>query len=59
MKDKIIIYLYIIFLKHNIIQNKVKESYNLFLFIINENELNDFVKFNIVKTIYEIYKNSN
>ncbi len=59
MKDKIIIYLYIIFLKHNIIQNKVKESYNLFLFIINENELNDFVKFNIVKTIYEMYKNSN
>jgi len=56
--NKIIIHLHVIFSEHNIIWNKVKESHNSLSLIIHEDELDVLVKFDVVKTIYEMYKNT-
>ena len=56
--NKIIIHLHIIFFEYNIIWNKVKKSHNLLSLIIHKDELDVFMKFDVVKTIYEIYKNT-
>jgi len=55
-KDKIIIHLHVIFSEHNIIWNKVKEPHNSLSLIIHEDELDVLTEFDIVKTIYEMYK---
>jgi len=55
-EDKIIICLHVIFSEQNIIWNKVKEPHNLLSLIINEDELDVLVKFDVVRTIYEVYK---
>ena len=55
-EDKIIIHLHVIFSEQNIIWNKVKEPCNLLSLIINEDELDVLAKFDIVRTIYEVYK---
>ncbi len=55
-EDKIIIHLHVIFSEQNIIWNKVKEPHDLLSLIINEDELDVLAKFDIVRTIYEVYK---
>jgi len=55
-EDKIIIHLHVIFSEQNIIWNKVKEPHNLLSLIINEDELDVLAEFDIVRTIYEVYK---
>jgi len=55
-EDKIIIHLHVIFSEQNIIWNKVKEPHDSLSLIINEDELDVLVKFDIVKTIYKVYK---
>ncbi len=58
IKDKIIICLHVIFFEQNIIWNKVKEPRNSLSLIINEDELDVLAEFDIVKTIYEVYKST-
>jgi len=48
--------LHVIFSEQNIIWNKVKGSCDPLSLIINEDELDVLAKFDIVKTIYEVYK---
>ncbi len=55
-EDKIIIHLHVIFSEQNIIWNKVKGSRDPLSLIINEDELDVLAEFDIVKTIYEVYK---
>jgi len=57
-EDKIIIHLHVIFSEQNIIWNKVKGSRNSLSLIINEDELDVLAEFDIVRTIYEVYKNT-
>jgi len=57
-EDKIIIHLHVIFSEQNIIWNKVKGPRDSLSLIINEDELDVLMKFDIVKTIYEVYKST-
>ncbi len=57
-EDKIIIHLHVIFSEQNIIWNKVKGPRNSLSPIINEDELDVLAEFDIVKTIYEVYKDT-
>ena len=57
-EDKIIICLHVIFSEQNIIWNKVKEPHNLLSLIINEDELDVLAEFDVVRTIYEVYKDT-
>jgi len=58
-EDKIIIHLHVIFSEQNIIWNKVKGPCDPLSLIINEDELDVLAEFDIVKTIYEVYKSTN
>ncbi len=55
-EDKIIIHLHVIFSEQNIIWNKVKGPCDPLSLIINEDELDVLAEFDIVRTIYEVYK---
>ncbi len=57
-EDKIIIHLHVIFSEQNIIWNKVKGPRNPLSLIINKDELDVLAEFDIVRTIYEVYKNT-
>ena len=57
-EDKIIIHLHVIFSEQNIIWNKVKEPHNSLSLIINKDELDVLAEFDVVRTIYEVYKST-
>ena len=58
IRNKIIVCLHIMSSEKDIIWSRVKEDCDSGLSVINEDELDIFADFDVVKTIYEVYKHT-